>query len=36
MATRTTLHPRTMEQCIENCTNCHRICLETAARPPTS
>jgi hypothetical protein len=32
MATRTTLHPRTMEQCIDNCTNCHRICLETAAR----
>ena len=22
----------TMEQCIDNCTNCHRICLETAAR----
>jgi hypothetical protein len=21
-----------MEQCIENCTNCHRVCLETAAR----
>jgi hypothetical protein len=32
MATRTTKHARTMEQCIENCTNCHRICLETAAR----
>jgi len=32
MATRTTLHPHTMEQCIDNCTNCHRICLETAAR----
>jgi formate hydrogenlyase subunit 6/NADH:ubiquinone oxidoreductase subunit I len=32
MATRTTKHARTMEQCIESCTNCHRICLETAAR----
>ena len=32
MATRTTLHQHTMEQCIENCTNCHRICLEIAAR----
>jgi hypothetical protein len=21
-----------MEHCIDNCTNCHRICLETAAR----
>jgi hypothetical protein len=21
-----------LEQCIENCTRCHRICLETAAR----
>jgi len=28
MASRTTQHARTMEQCIENCTNCHRICLE--------
>ena len=32
MASRITPHPHTMEQCIENCTNCHRICLETAAR----
>lgn len=32
MATRANAHARTMEQCIENCTNCHRICLETAAR----
>jgi hypothetical protein len=32
MASRTTQHTHTMEQCIENCTNCHRICLETAAR----
>ena len=32
MATQTTQHLHTMEQCIENCTNCHRICLETAAR----
>ena len=32
MATRTKLHAHAMEQCIENCTNCHRICLETAAR----
>jgi len=21
-----------MERCIDNCLNCHRICLETAAR----
>jgi hypothetical protein len=27
-----TQRAHTMEQCIENCTNCHRICLETAAR----
>ena len=26
----TTTHD--IEQCIENCTHCHRICLETAAR----
>jgi len=26
----TTTH--SLEQCIENCTRCHRICLETAAR----
>jgi hypothetical protein len=32
MATRTTQHAHTMEECIENCTNCHRVCLETAAR----
>ena len=30
--TGTTQRAHTMEQCIENCTNCHRICLETAAR----
>ena len=24
--------PQEMERCIDNCTNCHRICLETAAR----
>jgi len=32
MASRTTQRTHTMEQCIENCTNCHRVCLETAAR----
>ena len=32
MASRTTRHPQAMEQCIGDCTNCHRICLETAAR----
>jgi hypothetical protein len=32
MATRTTTRTHSMEQCIENCTNCHRVCLETAAR----
>ena len=32
MASRTTQHAHAMEQAIENCTNCHRICLETAAR----
>ena len=32
MATGTTHQQHTMEQCIENCTNCHRICLETTAR----
>jgi hypothetical protein len=32
MASRTTQNSHLMEQCIENCTNCHRICLETAAR----
>jgi hypothetical protein len=32
MATRASRHAAIMEQCIENCTNCHRICLETAAR----
>ena len=32
MARTTTQHSHTMEQCIDNCTNCHRICLETAAR----
>ena len=32
MARATTPHIHTMEQCIDNCTNCHRICLETAAR----
>ena len=32
MPTRTTKHAHAMEQCIENCSNCHRICLETAAR----
>ena len=28
----TTTQTHSMEQCIENCTTCHRICLETAAR----
>ena len=32
MARPTTPRIHTMEQCIDNCTNCHRICLETAAR----
>ena len=32
MASRITPHPHLMEQSIENCTNCHRVCLETAAR----
>ena len=32
MTLATTQHAHAMEQCIENCTNCHRICLETAAR----
>jgi hypothetical protein len=32
MTLATTQRAHTMEQCIENCTNCHRICLETAAR----
>jgi hypothetical protein len=32
MATRTTSYSHTMERSIENCTNCHRVCLETAAR----
>ena len=28
MASPTTQRSVTMEQCIDNCTNCHRICLE--------
>ena len=32
MASPRTQRAYTMEQCIDNCTNCHRICLETAAR----
>ena len=32
MASRTAHRSHAMEQCIDNCTNCHRICLETAAR----
>ena len=32
MANATTQRSHTMEQCIENCINCHRVCLETAAR----
>jgi hypothetical protein len=32
MASPTTQHTHAMEQCIETCTNCHRTCLETAAR----
>lgn len=32
MAGHTTQHTHAMERAIENCTNCHRICLETAAR----
>jgi hypothetical protein len=32
MTSPTTQSSHTMDQCIENCTNCHRICLETAAR----